>query len=173
MDPQSPARGIQPLFPPPGPLAGADGWIWPSSSRGGFRRRPGRETAGGRGAIPARREATTGFGAARSPPGKVGRGRWILPPPLPLTAPVGAGLALPRDRGTTGAGSPAKKESGGGVAFSRRRRRPLLVVGFQTPCVPDRVRGDAAALHPTRLETRTKESGVRASQRVVRNPRAQ
>ena len=30
-----------------------------------------------------------------------------------------------------------------------------------------------SALHPTRLETRTKESGVRASQGVVRNPRAQ
>jgi len=142
------------------------------------------------GAFPPRRCAATGSGSAWKGP----RGRWLVASASSVTAPPATTSPLPRGRGRRppprlpGRAPPAPAPPGGGCPAGALRsgRGPppptRLSTGSDCPqCAPDRVappggdrptihgrQGSAAmsATHPTRLETRTKESNARASQRV-------
>ena len=144
------------------------------------------------GAFPPRRCAATGSGSAWKGP----RGRWLVAPASSVTAPLATTSPLPAGRGRRplprppGSPPPAPAPSrgsgavAGGHASGRAPPPPTrLSTGSDCPqCAPDRVappggdratpyrgrQGSAAmsATHPTRLETRTKESNARASQRA-------
>lgn len=139
---------------------------------------PGRPPPG---AFPPRRCAATGSGSAWKGSGR----RWLAAPAACFTAPPRPDLAASRGRGTECSLRPLSPANGEG-------RGPLpparLSTGADCPqCAPTascrqggerptlnrRRQGSAAmsATHPTRLETRTKESNARASQRVRAKPR--
>lgn len=147
------------------------------------------------GAFPPRRCAATGSGSAWKGP----RGRWLVASASSVTAPPATTSPLPRGRGRRppprlpGRAPPAPAPPGVGCPAGALRsgRGPppptRLSTGSDCPqCAPDRVappggdrptihgrQGSAAmsATHPTRLETRTKESNARASQRALSKPR--
>ena len=144
------------------------------------------------GALPPRRCAATGSGSARKGPGGEGGSR---PRPRALQRPL-PDLAASRGRGPSARcaflppSSPLTPHGAGGRRGPGGRGPPppaRLSTGADCPqCDPDRVaspgRGSArddrrqgsaamSANHPTRLETRTKESNARASQRVSAKPR--
>ena len=139
-----------------GPLPGAG---WPSP-----------------GAFPPRRCAATGSGSAWKGSGR----RWLAAPAASFTAPSARTSPLPGavDKVLAAPSLPAGRD---GAPCSRRDCRPGRTV-LSAP-QPRRVaragigprqrrKGSAAmsATHPTRLETRTKESNARASQRVKQTP---
>ena len=111
-------------------------------------------------------------------------GRWLRPLALqnslaPTSPLPGAADAIPRfafllppGRGT-GPPRPRRDCQPGRTVLSASQ--PRLVVQGGDRSTYTRRKGSAAmsATHPTRLETRTKESNAHASQRVLRNPAAQ
>ena len=124
-------------------------------------------------------------GAPRPAPGRLGKARgrrWLAAPAASFTAPLRPDLAASRGRGLECPLRPLPPFRGTGPPRPRRDCRPGRTV-LSAPR-PRRVaragtgprlrrQGSAAmsATHPTRLETRTKESNARASQRVRRKPR--
>ena len=124
-----------------------------------------------------RRCAATGSGSAWKGPGAkvargLGRALYSAPPLPPRRFPTGAAeLVLlcalpPQSREGRGPLAPGAAVDRGGLSSVRPNRvaPPRAGTGPRTPGV----KGSAAtsATHPTRLETRTKESNARASQRV-------
>ena len=146
----------------------------------GHRPSPWRPARPPSGAFPPRRCGATGSVSAGKCVGSGGR------PPSRAAGVTGPALTLcpTRGRGRSTSVPPSALERGAGplapgVAVDRSRtvlsaRRPRRVVGRGAALVTGHT-GSAAmtATHPTRLETRTKESNARASQRVQRNPAAQ
>ena len=92
----------------------------------------------------------------------------------PLPGAVDLVLAAPSlpACGGTGPPAPGATVDRGGLSSVRPNRVRVARAGIGSR---KRRQGSAAmsATHPTRLETRTKESNARASQRVNRNPVAQ
>ena len=140
-----------------GPLPGAG---WPSP-----------------GAFPPRRCAATGSGSAWKGSGR----RWLAAPAVSFTAPpartsplpgaVDLVLAAPSlPSGRDGAPCSRRDCQPGRTVLSALRPRRVARAGTGSR---KRRQGSAAmsATHPTRLETRTKESNARASQRVQKTPR--
>ena len=134
------------------------------------------------GAFPPRRCAATGSGSARKGPGaKVARGlgRELYSDPLARNSPLPGAVdrvlsapSLPPARVREGTGPPRPRRDcrpGRTVLSAPQPRRAAQ--GGDRPT--QRRKGSAAmsATHPTRLETRTKESNARASQRVEQTPR--
>lgn len=139
---------------------------------------PGRPPPG---AFPPRRCAATGSGSAWKGSGR----RWLAAPaacftapppartsPLPGAAEPSARCALsPPPTGRDGAPCPRRDCRPGRTVLSAPQPRRAARAGSGPR--NRRRQGSAAmsATHPTRLETRTKESNARASQRVRAKPR--
>ena len=82
-------------------------------------------------------------------------------------------LCLPRPSGRgRGPSLPARLSTVRGLS-SVRADRVASPGGVRPSCSGHTGSAAMTATHPTRLETRTKESNARASQRVDRNPAAQ
>lgn len=133
------------------------------------------------GAFPPRRCVATGSGSARKGLGR----RWLAASAASFTAPLArnspltgaadsvlAAPSLPLTRGGTGPPRSRRDCRPGRTVLSALQPRRAARAGIG----PRQRRNGSAAMsatHPTRLETRTKESNARASQRVSRNPEAQ
>ena len=129
------------------------------------------------GAFPPRWCAATGSGSAWKGSGR----RWLAASAASFTAPLARTSPLPGavDKVLAAPSLPAGRD---GAPCSRRDCRPgRTVLSAPQPSRAalggDRLtytwrKGSAAmsATHPTRLETRTKESNARASQRVKQTP---
>ena len=133
------------------------------------------------GAFPPRRCAATGSGSARKGPGaKVARGlgrelysdplAWNSPLPGAVDRVLSAPSLPPHGREGRGPLAPGATVDRGGLSSVRLNR---VAPPGRGPAHVWLRKGSAAmsATHPTRLETRTKESNARASQRVEQTPR--
>ena len=156
MDPQRSARGIQPR---------GDGAR--ARFRGSERTTPG-AVASAAGCTFSGSRATTGSGAASSPARKVTRTRFGASESY-SRAEVGTSFgaeeaAAPR----VSRSLPVRSTS---VATARSARRPRCWDVGRRPGDREGSVANRSVLHPTRLETRTKESNVRASHGARTKPK--